>query len=606
MYKGAGASGAKVLRLAFHDCRRYTDGSGGCDGCLNWEGVGAKINEGQYSLANPPVDKTNNNGLQATVEDLEELYTDPAYPSDAPVLAVSLKDSGKSRADLWSYAAIVAVEYSIGVNNIACTDVNDPRVPSKTCMHSLGEEECFVTPERNLEFQYGRADCIGYNSTHPYIATQSETQPSAIANGKDTVKFFKENFDFTGRETAAIFGAHSFGSSSVRTSLFPYLWTSKGKNTLNNDYYKNIVGQKRWFYDDVGCTPLGTAYNEAPETRWLAHTRKMDQRGGPIFWIHQYHTCPNKFKNEGGHLNGEEVDCVNNAPEGQVCVADPADDESSTPRKQGEADGDVEHGCEQFKVHPGTDEIALNVEMGLYRDFEVTDGVIHGCPGLEIFNETMTEDNGKPVWSGPSGKYNQGQQPDCGLQQLSEPEGSQPLYQIMEEFANNQTSWINDFYGALEKMMQNGYTSLNNLSFDRFENVDCPWPDQTGDFVLCYVRSEVPSDAPIFVIGSELDDLSGQVYQYNTVTEEFDFAEQTGATNQQWRLSSSGSQIYNVLTDQPLVVGGNYEWTVQAEGDSVMIISVDGSAVDCKRVPCRLNSNVTGKKQQKFNYTIIG
>ncbi len=54
----------------------------------------------------------------------------------------------------------------------------------------------------------------------------------------------------------------------------------------------------------------------------------------------------------------------------------------------------------------GTDEIALNVEMGLYRDFEVTDGVIHGCPGLEIFNETMTTDDGKPVWSGPNGKYN--------------------------------------------------------------------------------------------------------------------------------------------------------------------------------------------------------
>ena len=24
------------------------------------------------------------------------------------------------------------------------------------------------------------------------------------------------------------------------------------------------------------------------------------------------------------------------------------------------------------------------------REFEVTDGVIHGCPGLEVFNETMT------------------------------------------------------------------------------------------------------------------------------------------------------------------------------------------------------------------------
>ena len=26
----------------------------------------------------------------------------------------------------------------------------------------------------------------------------------------------------------------------------------------------------------------------------------------------------------------------------------------------------------------------------VYREFEVTDGVIHGCPGLEVFNETMT------------------------------------------------------------------------------------------------------------------------------------------------------------------------------------------------------------------------
>ena len=30
----------KVLRLSFHDCIRYEDGTGGCDGCLNWHGVG--------------------------------------------------------------------------------------------------------------------------------------------------------------------------------------------------------------------------------------------------------------------------------------------------------------------------------------------------------------------------------------------------------------------------------------------------------------------------------------------------------------------------------------------------------------------------------------
>ena len=29
----------KVLRLAFHDCLKYTDGTGGCDGCLDWAGM---------------------------------------------------------------------------------------------------------------------------------------------------------------------------------------------------------------------------------------------------------------------------------------------------------------------------------------------------------------------------------------------------------------------------------------------------------------------------------------------------------------------------------------------------------------------------------------
>ena len=27
----------KVVRLGFHDCLKYADGSGGCDGCLNWQ-----------------------------------------------------------------------------------------------------------------------------------------------------------------------------------------------------------------------------------------------------------------------------------------------------------------------------------------------------------------------------------------------------------------------------------------------------------------------------------------------------------------------------------------------------------------------------------------
>ena len=33
----------KHLRLGFHDCIKYTDGTGGCDGCLNWHGMDVKL-----------------------------------------------------------------------------------------------------------------------------------------------------------------------------------------------------------------------------------------------------------------------------------------------------------------------------------------------------------------------------------------------------------------------------------------------------------------------------------------------------------------------------------------------------------------------------------
>ena len=37
---GRGPKPSLLIQLAFHDCLRYDDGSGGCDGCLNWKGVG--------------------------------------------------------------------------------------------------------------------------------------------------------------------------------------------------------------------------------------------------------------------------------------------------------------------------------------------------------------------------------------------------------------------------------------------------------------------------------------------------------------------------------------------------------------------------------------
>ena len=62
----------------------YQDGTGGCDGCLNWEGVGhrfsiAQIQELQGKNQLPNLRETNNNGLGETVEFLEEIYKNPLY-----------------------------------------------------------------------------------------------------------------------------------------------------------------------------------------------------------------------------------------------------------------------------------------------------------------------------------------------------------------------------------------------------------------------------------------------------------------------------------------------------------------------------------------------
>ena len=74
---------------------------------------------------------------------LEEIYKNKDFPANAPSLSVSLRDSGKSRADLWAYATVLAVEYGVETNNRVCDDpaVNDP---GHQCHHQQGLDGCKV------------------------------------------------------------------------------------------------------------------------------------------------------------------------------------------------------------------------------------------------------------------------------------------------------------------------------------------------------------------------------------------------------------------------------------------------------------------------------
>ena len=63
-----------------------------------------------------------NNHLGVVVRYLEVIYTTLDYPKAAPALNVSLRDSGKSRADFWAFAAMMAVEFGKDTTNIACIE----------------------------------------------------------------------------------------------------------------------------------------------------------------------------------------------------------------------------------------------------------------------------------------------------------------------------------------------------------------------------------------------------------------------------------------------------------------------------------------------------
>ena len=568
-------SAPKAVRLAFHDCLKYADSSGGCDGCLNWSGVDVKFTAVKFARNESNVEETNNNGLGGFVRSLERVYREEDYPSNTPELVQSLYESGKSRADLWAYAGIVGVEFGMDMTNVACEDWTDKRVLTRSCIHDTGPA-CKIIPERPFKFQYGRSDCINHDSIDSYKTKDIENHPSPIANGRTTVEFFKDDFGFNGRETVAIFGAHTFGKPHIDVSLFPYTWTSSGTHIFNNDYYKGITGQPRWFFKDDNCTPLGDAFGNKPQSRWLAHTRKITSRGGPVFWIHQNLVCPSKF-NEDLSASGQA--CLDEAEPGMTCKADPTTG-SNTPRSPGQMDGDVNSGCERFRLISGRDEIALNCEMGLYREFEMDDGVIHGCRGLEHFNSSMADPNPtKATWSSLPGVGRA--QPECPKQRLAEPLGSTPLYEIMEEYADDQTAWINDFIPTMEKMMRNGYPAGLTDAPNHHQNVKCDLPAK-GYYPFCYEVSPA-SDMEPFMVGSRYSELAGKVYQYNPVSQLFDFGDMTGESNQLWRISESGDQAINALTNEPLIVRTSVAWRFEKDGDDFVLVDpLTTRVVDCR------------------------
>ena len=91
------------------------------------------------------------------------------------------------------------------------------------------------------------------------------------------------------------------------------------------------------------------------------------------------------------------------------------------------------------------DETAIPSDVGFYHkfDFDPETGRPSGCPGYES-DEWKNDIHHKIVY------------PKCDKEDYA-PEG-EALYSIVDDYADNQQKWMEDFIDVLVKMMATGYT----------------------------------------------------------------------------------------------------------------------------------------------------
>jgi len=463
----------KFLRLGFHQCLKFSDGTGGCNGCLNNHGMGLEnrhqcvdedgVDNTKYGQdPNTNMLKTNNAGLEHTADILEEIFINKNFPSTAVALEESLADSGKSRADLWTFASTVAVEWGVDRNNNGCDGSDTFGDLTKGCKHLRAKEaDCKIEGKESLKFLTGRSDCASEAGLKSWETTKEEHHPSPHGNGVMTADFFKQDFGLDGREGAALLlGAHSFGTFNYVVSQYKYDWTRKQSSMLNNQVIRHVAMKPQYFHECRDEDPfVGDYLGQPAVTRWKVVAHQCATGMGPFQWFHQYYRCP--ASNDCTGISQSEM-VSSRSPEYDypISLEDSSRMLMMNVSMRAEPDTDMETCCVNneamgWKCDPDNcqrriqnDETALSTDVGYYLDFDVDaeTGRPKGCPSLDAkqdggLNKNNNWRNSKVV--------------DCEKQNYA-PEG-EPLHEIVEEFADDQGAWFKDFLTAFDKMSNNGY-----------------------------------------------------------------------------------------------------------------------------------------------------
>jgi len=339
-----------------------------------------------------------------------------------------MKESGKSRADLWAFAALVAIQWSGNANNLGCQG------KGKFCgaiRHD--QDDCEMNLAALKSFKTGRQDCTPDSDLdRPFLTTKEEIHPTIHGNGPTTVNYFKDNFGMTAREAAALVeGAHSLGKINEEVSLSIYSWTRGQEQYLNNQLFRELRLENMFKSHQCGKKHndfflLGNASGQPAETSWQVVGRGLSVGGGPFQWFRKFNMCPKNTQ----ELLAKNEGCGADLPAGHQCKPE----------------------CQTWQQIMET---SFHADAGFYYKFETdpVTGKPSGCKGFDNWGKAKGFNKGGIV-----------AHPECELEDYA-PEG-EPLYSIIDDYALNQQKWFDDFVSAVDKMSANGYDALTTTDFD--------------------------------------------------------------------------------------------------------------------------------------------
>jgi hypothetical protein len=449
---------AKFVRLGFHDCIKYVDGTGGCDGCLRFYDQFMKYNDlasgNKRNMRRSDPVSGSNNGLAMAADILELIYTSAGFPWGSPTLQPSLKSRGRTRADLWAFAALVATDFAMGENNKACRGEG-------VCGHLYNEINttfpCEIKPKRNLRFRTGRPDCPESSKPRPvdgfvktevfelpqghkyraYETEKDEDQPNPSGNSAMLADYMKRVFDFDKKETVAIMGAHSLGEMHGEVALFKYDWQRNQVNFLNNNFYRMIAAMPSKYI--ASCHPFrasGGPNGALAETQFLVRPIRKSESAGPYFWFHAYRRCPDCIKNEKDEWVNVDQRGSGKFRSAACCMC------HEKPKEE------IPEECVQQVTR---DETMLPTDISVISKFEVDEhGVPSGCPGFPSqWNRANIVEQAKGEGKHGINFYNV--EPKCPDNDLRDCPTCPTMAGIARRYANKQNEWADDFYDAWEK-----------------------------------------------------------------------------------------------------------------------------------------------------------